>query len=441
VVKVFVLGATLLAACGSGAAPGGAAPPAGAAAASPPVPVHVEIVTPAALDRTVAAVGVVVAFDSVEIRPETAGLVQAVLFTDGQAVRKGQALVRLRDADAQAGVLDARARARLTGLSLDRFKALLARNEIAQAELDKAEADDALARAAVLRAEEALRRATIVAPFDGVLGRRDVSPGQTVDPSRVLTRIEALDHLAVDVALPEDTLADVAADQPAVVTVSALGDLEVPATVSYVAPRVREESRTAEVRVAFAPGVARLRPGMSAAVRIVTEHVADAVSVPTQAIVPSAGGPSVWVLGGDGVVALRPITTGDRTADRVEARTGLAAGDAVVIEGLARLRPGAHASVVADTAATGPTTPAGADRAATPGSPTPGAPGSTAPAAPASAGGGAVSGASSPGGTSAPAASAGTPPPTATPTAVPTAVPSGAPSRSPSGSATGPATR
>ena len=89
----IVLFVTFLAACGGG---GTTAPPAAA-----PVPVRVETATPAALGRSVEAVGVVAAVDSVEIRSETVGLVASVHFTDGQAVRKGEPLVRLRDADAK----------------------------------------------------------------------------------------------------------------------------------------------------------------------------------------------------------------------------------------------------------------------------------------------------------------------------------------------------
>ena len=318
---------------GCGAEPGPAAPP-------PPPPVRVEIATPGGLDRRELAVGVVATPDSVELRAETAGLVQAVLFSDGQSVRKGQVLVRLRDADAQAGLVDARARARLAGLALERAGALLARGDVAQADVDRAEADDALARAAVSRAEEALRRTAIVAPFDGRVGRRDVSEGQTVDPTRVLTRVESLTNLAVDVALPEAALATVAVDQPAVVTLDALG-IEVGAHVSYVAPRVSEQSRTIDVRVVLDPGDVRARPGMSARVAILTDHQPDAILVPTQALVPGGSGMGLWVAGPDGTVTLTPVQTGQRLPDRIEITAGINPGDAVVVEGLSRLRPGA----------------------------------------------------------------------------------------------------
>lgn len=338
----FLLLTLALAACGTGSTAAPSAP-----AAPPPAPVRVELAVANPLDQREQAVGVVATLDSVELRPETSGLVQAVLFTDGQAVRKGQVLVRLRDADAQAGLVDARARARLATLALARAQSLLDRGDVAQADVDRAEADDALARAAVTRAEEALRRTTIAAPFDGVVGRRDVSEGQTVDPSRVLTRVESLTHLAVDVALPEAALATVAVDQPASITLDALG-VRVPAHVSYVSPRVRAESRTVDVRVAFDRADPRLRPGMSARVEIVTSQRPEAILVPTQALVPGANGMSLWLAGADGVAALAPVQTGARQADRIEITSGVKVGDRVIVEGLSRLRPGAKVVVKAD---------------------------------------------------------------------------------------------
>lgn len=340
--KRIAFWALFLASCGSGAP---AAPPAAA-----PVPVKVEVATPRSLDRIDEATGALEAEDSVELRPETSGIVASVSFKDGDVVKKGQVLVRLRDADAAAALLQAQSQAKLAGLDLDRAKALLERADIAPADLDRAEAQDGLARAGVQKAEEGLRRMSIRAPFDGTLGLREVSPGQTVDPSRSVGRIEALDTLVVDLSLPESALARVAVDQAAEVHVDALGDAALPAKVSFVGPRVRDDTRTVDVRVTLDAQDPRLRPGLSAQVHIVTSSSPSALLVPTQAVVPTAGGSSLWVMAADATVALKPVTLGERTADRVEVTSGLQAGDAVVVEGLARLRPGATVTVAAPPA-------------------------------------------------------------------------------------------
>lgn len=324
---------------------GEAPAPAPAAAAAPPVPVKVETLAPSPLERAIEATGVVSSADSAVIRPEVQGLVEAVLFEDGATVKKGQPLVRLRSADARAALMDAEARAKLAGLELERKRALVERGDAAKADLDRAEADLALARAAVLRAEEALRRTSIVAPFDGVTGLREVAVGELLDPSRRITRIEALDRLVVDLALAEGAIASVSTGQRTRVVLDALPGRSFDGTVVYVAPRVSESTRTLDVRVALAEGASELRPGMTARARVLTAEVPDALLVPTESVVRAGGGMAVYVVSAEGAAELRPIRSGERTERRLEVVEGLAAGERVVVEGLARLRPGARVQV------------------------------------------------------------------------------------------------
>jgi membrane fusion protein, multidrug efflux system len=322
----------------------------GPASGPPAVPVKVVTLAAKPLDRFLTATGTVEAVESADIRPEMQGLVEEVLFQDGAIVKKGDPLVRLRPQDARASHLDAQARAQLATVDLERARTLFDRGDIARADLDRALAADSLAKATLDRAQETLRRATVSAPFDGVAGKREVSPGELIDPTHTITRIESLSRLVVDVAFAESDLGRLATGQAAEVVADALPGETFRGSVSYVAPRVREDTRTVDVRVAIEDPSMRLRPGLTALTRIVTSHVDDAILVPSQAIVRSDAGPAVYVaVGGDGArsAELRPIGTGERTSDEVEVTKGLAAGDAVIVEGLARLKPGAKVEVSA----------------------------------------------------------------------------------------------
>jgi RND family efflux transporter MFP subunit len=151
------------------------------------------------------------------------------------------------------------------------------------------------------------------------------------------------------------------------VRVETLAD-PLPGVVQYVAPRVNATSRTVDVRVRIENADERLRPGQTAEITIVTESVPAAVLVPSEAVVTSARGAAVYVAAADGTAELRPVKTGDRRAAKVEIREGLAPGDRVVVEGLARLRP--KAAIVEKT-----------DAAPAAGAPSAGAPSAGAPAA------------------------------------------------------------
>jgi membrane fusion protein (multidrug efflux system) len=327
-----------------------------APAGPPPVPVKVVTLAAEPLDRVLSATGTVETVESADIRPEIQGLVEEVLFQDGAVVKKGDPLVRMRSQDARASVLDAQARAQLAKVDLERAKTLFDRGDVAQAELDRAVAADTLATATVDRAEETLRRTTVSAPFDGVVGRREVSRGEIIDPTHTITRIESLSRIVVDVAFAESDLGRLATGQAAEVGADALPGETFRGTVTYVAPRVREDTRTVDVRVAIDDPSMRLRPGLTALARIVTSHVGDALLVPSQAIVRSDAGPAVYVAVSKDDTAtaeLRPIKTGERTNADVEVVSGLAVGDRVIIEGLARLKPGAPVAVEATAESAG----------------------------------------------------------------------------------------
>ncbi len=327
---------TLLLACGEGSPTA----PAPAAGGPPATVVRTQTIVARAWEEAITATGVVEVRDSVELRPETSGVIAELHFSDGATVKEGQLLVKLRDADARAQLAEAEARLSLAELTLGRLKALRESDNAAQAEVDQGQAERDLAAAQVARAREAVRRTRIVAPFDGVVGRRDLAVGATVDPSRVLTRIDRLEVLVVDVSVSEDDAGRVQAGQTAMVSASALFDTEIPGRVSYVSPRARSGSRTVDVRVEVENPDQRLRPGSSAAVRIEVGRQEGAIVVPAYAVIQGATGASAWVVGEGDKAEPRTVVIGDRAPAEVQIESGLAVGDRLILEGFVRLRPG-----------------------------------------------------------------------------------------------------
>lgn len=336
-----VWGAALFAAVGCAT---GGAPPV-APTASPPIAVKVIHLAPSAIADTVVGTGTIEAHDSVDLRPEAQGTVAFIGYDDGSVVHKGDVLVRLHQEADRARVADAEARVTLAEAKLTRVQALFSKANAARQDLDQATADRDLAVAARDLARDGLRRTEVRAPFDGVIGRREVSLGATVGPLTTIGRLDDLSALVVEVALPERDLSHVIDGSVAHVTVDALPGATFNATVRYVAPRIDAGTRTFVVRAEMPGGDDRLRPGLTAVVAIVVAERTGALMVPTQAIVPGAGGSSVYVAAEDDTAKLVPVTTGVREADSIEITDGLHPGDRVVVEGLVKLRPGATVSV------------------------------------------------------------------------------------------------
>lgn len=318
--------------CGSGPA---------ALQGPPPAPaVKVVTVAPGAATEALALTGAVEAEETAVLRPEATGPVAHVGFEHGQAVREGDVLLRLRDNEARAAVDEATARVALAETQLGRTRSLFERQNASQADVDRDTAEAALARAQLDRAKEQLRKTVIRAPFDGVVGLREVSIGEVVDPSRAVTRIDALDQVVVDVEVPERWLPRLAVGLPAQVEIEALPGEPFAGEIVFVGPRVTEGSRTAPIRIRIPNEGGRIRPGMSARVNVTTATLKDALLLPAGAVVTTASGSSVWVVDAEGVVTPRPVRVADRGAEQVRVVEGLIPGDRVVVEGLLRLRPG-----------------------------------------------------------------------------------------------------
>lgn len=284
--------------------------------------------------------GTVEAEETAEIRVEGSGPVSQLGFDHGQRVKKGDVLLRLRGAEAAAGVAEAGARLSLAKTQSERIRGLFERSNASRQDVDVRVAEEALAQAQLERANEALRRTVVRAPFDGVVGLRGVALGEVVDPSRVVARIEAIDRVVVDVEIPERWLPRMSVGLPASIEVDALPGERFVGDVIFVGPRISSSTRTAPVRVRVPNEHGRLRPGMSARVSLTTADIPDAILVPAQAVVSTATGSAVWVVDAEGVVQPRPVETAERTADEVRIVGGLAVGENVVVEGLIRLRPG-----------------------------------------------------------------------------------------------------
>lgn len=302
-----------------------------------PVPVKTLVVATTELPIEVSAVGTLLADESVDVRPEIAGQVVAVSFEDGDAVRAGDVLARLRDAAPRAALAEAEANLTLAEAQLVRIQALSGRGNTSAEELDRATAERDLAQSRRDAAAETLRRTVIRAPFAGRVSARLIAVGAQVDPSTVVTTLVDADPLQVEVDLPESVQAWLRPDTVLTLRTDATG--ETPATVSYIAPSVAPGSRTVRVRADLPPDTA-LAPGMTVQATAQVRSPEPVIAVPAEAVTTRADGPMVWVVL-DGKVSTRQVTTGARLASEVTVTSGLTAGETIVIEGLVRLREGA----------------------------------------------------------------------------------------------------
>ncbi|BCS31807.2 RND transporter [Luteitalea sp. TBR-22] len=285
---------------------------------------------------------------------------------DGDPVRKGQALATIDQTDGgervkqgRAQLAEATAAAAQAERSLARARGLFEKDALTRPEFEAAQTAAEAARARVTAAEAAVRQveavagdATLVAPFDGILLRKQVSVGALAMPGQPAFTLADITTVKVVFGVPDVALATV---RQSVVEVEAdaFPGVTFPARLTHVSPVADPRGRVFDVELAIANGDGRLRPGMVASVGL---READAgppeIVIPLAAITRPPGassGYAVYVVQGQGDatrVAQRTIEIGELRGNEVTVRRGLARGDRVVVSGTTMVTDGAPVRVV-----------------------------------------------------------------------------------------------
>jgi len=331
---------------------GAAAKPAGGAPGGFAMAVEVAKIAAADFSDEASAVGNLKSNESVVMRPETPGRIAAVNFKDGAIVGKGAVLVTLDAAVQEAELQQARANLALAQSNHKRNQELLEKKFVTAQALDNSAATLKVQEAAVQLAEAKVGRMRIKAPFNGMVGLRNVSVGDYVKEGQDLINIEDIGTLRVDFKLPETYLGRVVKGQVVEVSTDALPGEQFKAVLDAVDPMVDQNGRSISSRARLDNASGRLRPGMFVRVRLLFGDRKNVLMAPEQAIVPGAQ-PTVFKVV-DGNALVTKVKLGVRRAAQVEIIDGLAAGDVVVTAGQLKLRDGAPVRAIGEGAPAAP---------------------------------------------------------------------------------------
>ncbi|GLK48306.1 MexX family efflux pump subunit [Brevundimonas intermedia] len=313
--------------------------------------------------------GRISAAETSEVRPQVNGLVTARLFEEGDYVRAGQALYRIdaapyeaQVASAQASLARARAAVASTAGLARRYQELVKINGVSQQELEdaqtsaqQAEADVQAQVAALRTAQIDLARTTVRAPISGRIGRSSFTVGALVTASQAspLATIQRIDRVYVDIpqssadllklrqqiasgALSRD--ANGARVKLVLEDGSTYGQ---DGTLQFADVTVDADTGSQNIRAIFNNPDGLLLPGMFARAVLVEGSTSNAILAPQRAVSRDAkGGASVMVVGADGKLQPRPITTNRTVGQDWMVTSGLQPGDRVVVEGAQNLMPG-----------------------------------------------------------------------------------------------------
>lgn len=295
-------------------------------------------------ELAVDVVGSGLARQSVTIYPAVAGEVEKVLFSAGDRVRPGQVLLQLVARRERLAERMAAAEVEAARRLLKRYQATKGTGAVSASVIDEAEKTLELAEIRLAQAREAVSDRIVRAPFAGVAGIAEVDPGDRVNPDTVLTTLDDREVLSVSFDVPERYYGQLKQGQSVSLGTVAYPERAFEGKLDKLDSRINPETRTLRVRAAVKNSDDLLRPGMSFSVRL-TLPAGDYLKVPELAVQWSREGGHVWAVR-DGKALRVPVRIVRRVEGAVLIEGELSAGDAVVVEGVQRLRPGRAVQVL-----------------------------------------------------------------------------------------------
>lgn len=325
--------------------PGGARGGGGKGGSGGGMPMRVDgvVLQPRPFANTLAVSGTIQANEQVEIRGQVSGLVRSISFQEGSAVRKGQVLVKIDDTELRAQLSEVTTRQGLAAENERRAALLLQKEAISREEYDLARAEfkSAQAQSQLVRAQ--LAKTSVLAPFTGRIGLRNISVGEYLVPTTVVANLVSTDPVKITFAIPEKYASQVKTGSQLRFTVAGTTDKHT-ATVYAIEPGIETATRTLLLRARAANPDNALRPGSFANIDLPLNTIPNALLVPTQAVIPVQNGKKVFISkGGKAKEVL--VQTSTRTEDDVLVTGGLQAGDTVLTTGIMTLKEGAPVKV------------------------------------------------------------------------------------------------
>lgn len=281
--------------------------------------------------------GSIVANEVTEIHPEVSGRIIRLNVREGQFVSKGASLAKIYDGDLQAQLRKLQAQLAIANTNESRAAQLLKIEGISKQDYDATfltvrnlQADIDIIRTEIAKTE-------VRAPFNGKMGLKEISPGAYVTPASVIATLNQVSTLKVDFSVPEKYTSRIASGQ--IVNFSIEGNDKVyTARVVATESNVNITNRSLTVRAVVNSGTQALLPGSFAKVTINFAPRANAIFVPSQAIVPTARGKQV-IIYNNGKALFNNVEIGSRDSSRVEVTSGLKGGDTILVTGIMATKP------------------------------------------------------------------------------------------------------
>ncbi|MBS4057429.1 MAG: efflux RND transporter periplasmic adaptor subunit [Bacteroidales bacterium] len=302
------------------------------------LPVKATILKARPLTDKLVAAGSVKADEQVDISAEASGKITQIHFREGTLVKKGDLLVTINNADLLAQLERNKSLLALAEQREARQRSLLDKQGISQQAYDQVftELSTVKSEKAILQAQ--LDKTLVRAPFDGLLGLRQVSEGAYATPGMKIVRLAKIEPVKIDFSLPERYAGYLSKGSQVRFSVENSPE-EFVAEIYAIEAVVDQQTRSLPVRAMYANSAGKVLPGSFARVEIALTSTDNALQIPTEALIPEMGGSKVFVYR-NGFAQPLKVSAGLRTNASIQITEGLMEGDTVITTGILQMKPG-----------------------------------------------------------------------------------------------------
>lgn len=296
------------------------------------------VVRPQTLTDGITSVGSLLPDEEVDLSFETSGKIVSINFQEGSTVRKGELLAKVNDKPLLAQLSRYEAQLKLAEDRVYRQSALLEKDAVSQEAYEQARTELATLNADIDIVKSNIALTELRAPFDGVIGLRNVSEGAYASPNVVVAKLAKIQPLKIDLFVPERYANQIKPGTKLSFTVDGQ-QATFQGAVYATESKIDLATHTFAVRAHYSNAQGRLLPGRFVTVQIRLHDIPDAIAVPTEAIVPEMGVDKVYLCKGGRAHAVE-VTTGLRTDAEIQILEGLSVGDTLITSGTLQLREG-----------------------------------------------------------------------------------------------------
>lgn len=298
--------------------------------------VEAMVVKPSVLAEGIEVAGNILPFELTEIRSEISGRMTKINFTEGATVTENALLVKLFDGDLQAQLKKLEVQLKIAEKTEERQRELLKISGISQQDYDLSLLQVNNIKADIELIQVAIGKTEIRAPYFGRMGLRNVSPGAYLTPATIITTISQVNKKKISFSVPEKYSNEIKTGMPIQFNIEGK-DGTFKATVMAAESVIESDTRNLKILATVNDASNTLVPGTFAKVALTLSNKSDAITIPTQCIIPTARTKQVIVYRG-GKPEFVNVTTGIRASENIQITSGLNPGDTIITTGLLFVR-------------------------------------------------------------------------------------------------------